>query len=470
MTACGPVYGHDLYRLKTIPIRFPGCGYYLRWYYNGWHYWFFLPGQSTFQTEGENYRTLGTRTIIIGSGQITLGECAAIRTIMNTREVEIYTDSGWANVRIEPGSAIVKNNFINGYEIELTATLGSRAISKATGYTPIQNIPLIPPVPDPTICQTIIGTQIWMCKNYDINFPGSKVYNNDEINRPLYGGLYTKVQVNTPGFCPTGWHVPTYDDWQTLFTYIGGLINGGYKLKSLGNTYWLPSGTGNDTYGFDARGAGLYSTAFVLLQQYAKFWIGGHIPIGDPNTVELADASDDIQLVAPPITYFQSVRLICDLPAPSYPSFNDWFLPSLDEWNLIYLNIPSRYVAGLYWTSSEGSATDGMKVNTATGLFSSEDKSISLKVIACRSFAGSVGEYTINGLGPAGGLIFGYYGGLYYEASPQDCVNSIWSNRNTVAVGTTVDDIGKGQLNTLAIIGQIGHLDSAAKLCDDYVS
>jgi hypothetical protein len=142
----------------------------------------------------------------------------------------------------------------------------------------------------------------------------------------------------------------------------------------------------------------------------------------------------------------------------------------LDEWNLIYLNIPSRYVAGLYWTSSEGSATDGMKVNTATGLFSSEDKSISLKVIACRSFAGSVGEYTINGLGPAGGLIFGYYGGLYYEASPQDCVNSIWSNRNTVAVGTTVDDIGKGQLNTLAIIGQIGHLDSAAKLCDDYVS
>ena len=57
----------------------------LRWYYNGWHYWFFLPGDHAIITEGERYRTISTRKILLSTGQITLAEAIAIRTILHTQ-------------------------------------------------------------------------------------------------------------------------------------------------------------------------------------------------------------------------------------------------------------------------------------------------------------------------------------------------------------------------------------------------
>ena len=84
-----------------INIKNSCKGYYLRWWYNGWHYWFFLPGTIAFNTEGEKYVTLGTQSIRVGSGQVDYGQISALRTILNSKEVYIYTDSGWANARIE---------------------------------------------------------------------------------------------------------------------------------------------------------------------------------------------------------------------------------------------------------------------------------------------------------------------------------------------------------------------------------
>ena len=60
-----------LYELVHIPISRRCDGYYLRWYYNGWHYWLFRPGSIVVVTDGENYRTLGTKQMTIGSSQLT---------------------------------------------------------------------------------------------------------------------------------------------------------------------------------------------------------------------------------------------------------------------------------------------------------------------------------------------------------------------------------------------------------------
>lgn len=57
--------------LIRIPIRTVCQGYYLRWYYNCFHYWFFHPGTIIYNTEGEDFNTLGTRKISMGSGQVT---------------------------------------------------------------------------------------------------------------------------------------------------------------------------------------------------------------------------------------------------------------------------------------------------------------------------------------------------------------------------------------------------------------
>lgn len=81
--------------------------------------------------------------------------------------------------------------------------------------------------------------------------------------------------------------------------------------------------------------------------------------------------------------------------------------------------------------------------------------------------------YALRDTGPAGGLIFydkGSYsdGWRYLEAAPNDqSTSQAWSNITNVAVGGTYADIGTGQANTNAIIGQSGHIESAAQLCDD---
>src|ERR1035437_993260 len=66
-----------------------------------------------------------------------------------------------------------------------------------------------------------IGSQVWMKKNYDADYPGSKVYDNDEDNRSIYGGLYTHDQIMSEDFCPSGWHVPTEAEWDALLAYLG---------------------------------------------------------------------------------------------------------------------------------------------------------------------------------------------------------------------------------------------------------
>jgi len=46
-------------------------------------------------------------------------------------------------------------------------------------------------------------------------------YNNDIANKNQYGALYNGYSVNTGNLCPSGWHVPTDDDWKILEKQLG---------------------------------------------------------------------------------------------------------------------------------------------------------------------------------------------------------------------------------------------------------
>ena len=202
-----------------INIKNSCKGYYLRWWYNGWHYWFFLPGTIAFNTEGEKYVTLGTQSIRVGSGQVDYGQISALRTILNSKEVYIYTDSGWANARIEQESVIVYDNKVSGYEMEFTLFTGSKSIS-VNGYTPIADIPLVPYIP-------YIG----------------------------YGALYNWYAIDTGLLAPIGWHIPTEAEFITFLGTINP--NGFHKLREIGTLHWLPPNLGaTDIYGFTAFGGG----------------------------------------------------------------------------------------------------------------------------------------------------------------------------------------------------------------------
>ena len=116
-----------------------------------------------------------------------------------------------------------------------------------------------------------LGTQCWMVENlktsryrdgisitsnlnntdWSNNTSGAYAYYNDSVQyNTIYGKLYNWYAVNTGKLAPTGWHVPTNDEWKTLHTYLGqrGLTlaqNGGGAMKST-SSLWASPNTGAD--------------------------------------------------------------------------------------------------------------------------------------------------------------------------------------------------------------------------------
>jgi len=465
--------------IQRIPIRKPCKGYYLRWYYNGWHYWFFLPGEMNMETVGEAYRTIGTRKISIGSGQLTYPQAQAIRTILLTREIYLLTADGWKNIRVEPSSVITLENMVNGYEMEFVMIIGSKEISYETGYTPIPIIPVVDPIPDPGACEVIIGTQVWACKNYDSNYPGSRVYVDDEYFRDLFGGLYTYNQVMASGFVPPGWHVPTIAEWQTLIAFVGGSGVAGGKLKEAGFSRWLFPNTGAvDTYGFSAVGGGRYNSitkVYELIGYEGWLWTSDELPSGYANAVIMTNTNDNAYPIGQLMNNYISVRLIKDTPAGD---FDDWYLPELDLLDFIYSNLYVHAVGNIqaanYWSSSEVSATNSwVVVMHIGGIHSSQPKANLWYVRPVRHFTAGVGSYALRDIGPSGGWIFHIVGTTYYEAGPVDLTRlpgfqNQWSNIQALAVGGTGTAVGTGLANNQLMIAQPGHIWSTAKTCLDY--
>lgn len=127
-----------------------------------------------------------------------------------------------------------------------------------------------------------IGTQIWMAENLRTthyrNFntisttdPPSKdisgetypryqwAFAGNESNVSTYGRLYTIFAAqDVRGVCPTGWHLPTDDEWTTLINYLGGESVAGGKVKETGTNHWSTPNTGaSNESGFTAVPAGI---------------------------------------------------------------------------------------------------------------------------------------------------------------------------------------------------------------------
>jgi hypothetical protein len=154
---------------------------------------------------------------------------------------------------------------------------------------------------------------------------------------------------------------------------------------------------------------------------------------------------------------------------------NDWFLPSLDELSDMYVELHDGFGLGdftpkEYWSSSEQSATGVNTIDFADGQnWVGVKQNPNTSVRACRTFTAGIGDYSIRDIGPAGGYIFHISGTTYYEAAPSDqSQGHTWSNITLTAVTGTGTAIGTGASNTIKIIDQPLHTDSAAKICDDY--
>ena len=155
-----------------------------------------------------------------------------------------------------------------------------------------------------------LGTQIWMAENLkttkylngeligtttsDISGESTPkyqwAYDDNESNAAIYGRLYTWYTViDGRNVCPTGWHIPTDTEWETLKSYLGIESDAVAKLKETGTTHWQSPNTGatNET-GFTAipdgyrRDTAVYASIHVScyfwsssLNQYNTEWAWG---------------------------------------------------------------------------------------------------------------------------------------------------------------------------------------------------
>jgi len=83
-----------------------------------------------------------------------------------------------------------------------------------------------------------IGGQTWMASN--LNYP----YDSSV----KYGQLYNWNAAKTA--CPSGWHLPSLNEWRVLLETVGGEDVAGKWLKA--RSGWGEDGNGLDPYGFSA--------------------------------------------------------------------------------------------------------------------------------------------------------------------------------------------------------------------------
>ena len=136
-----------------------------------------------------------------------------------------------------------------------------------------------------------IGTQTWMAENLNYNYnkgTAKSFCENDSIaycnkygRRYLWSAAMDSAAVFSTngkscgdnrfcnasypvrGVCPTGWHLPTEDEFLELIATVGGSSIAGAMLKSTSG--WDDSGNGTDDYGFSALPTNLQ-------YQWAGFW------------------------------------------------------------------------------------------------------------------------------------------------------------------------------------------------------
>jgi uncharacterized protein (TIGR02145 family) len=126
-----------------------------------------------------------------------------------------------------------------------------------------------------------IGTQIWMAENLKttkyrnsaiietttpatLDISGETTpkyqwaYAGNESNVATYGRLYSwNVVSDSRNICPTGWHIPTEGEWNTLTSFLGELGVAGGKLKETGTTHWTtPNTDATNETGFTALPGG----------------------------------------------------------------------------------------------------------------------------------------------------------------------------------------------------------------------
>lgn len=196
-------------------------------------------------------------------------------TIINSNEgflikwrSPLYAGKDTLTATINNGSKIVEQKF----EVDVAFGCGSPIIYLNKSYNTVQ-----------------IGDQCWLRDNLDVGTmidPKQNQSNNGIIEKycmnnnstycDKYGGLYLwseavayNTQPGTQGICPSGWHIPTKEDFEKLKKAV---LESGNSLKAIGEGEG--KGLGTNFSGFSMLLAGYRSENGGLwnLKYYNAYW------------------------------------------------------------------------------------------------------------------------------------------------------------------------------------------------------
>ncbi len=141
-----------------------------------------------------------------------------------------------------------------------------------------------------------IGNQVWMAENLRVktyhngtaipNVADQHVwsnlesgawtwYGNDSSNEKIYGKLYNwYAATDTCRICPKGWHLPKYEEWEEMVTFLGGWKEAGKRMKELEHWKYDPVSKGSTASLFSALPSGTrqHLGNYFGIQELAGWW------------------------------------------------------------------------------------------------------------------------------------------------------------------------------------------------------
>ena len=225
--------------------------------------------ESTNESEFKIERKIGSGAfVIVGNTSKDITSFVDINLIPNT----IYTYRVFS--KNSYGNSNNHSNELNRSTTDsaLTVTIGSQIWSKfnldVTTYSDGTPIPQV----SNSVEWSNLTTGAWC------------YYNNDTANGVVYGKLYNWYAVagihdndpTTPNktLAPSGWRIPSNNDWTELTNFLGAREVAGSKMKATGTTLWNATNIATNESGFTALPGGdrRIDGSFQSIGNWTAWW------------------------------------------------------------------------------------------------------------------------------------------------------------------------------------------------------
>lgn len=144
-------------------------------------------------------------------------------------------------------------------------------------------------------CTVRIGQNLWMSENLRISSAGVSVTTEGSPEERLYGRLYTFDEIAGGRLCPSGWHVPSTEEWGDLIYELGGDDIAGLNMKYPSSAVWDGNVPNHGT--FNAVPSGEYyvwQDRFGFIDKKAFFWSSDVGPLGEVYFYSVSSHLDDV--------------------------------------------------------------------------------------------------------------------------------------------------------------------------------